>query len=318
MSQTSFDAFNVASGESAKASDVISTLVNLTHSQSPIQTIPGDARFPNVYRGSTVKANTILEFKAKVGVREGLGRFVTAYMRRTSTFLEERIKSSCGPRTGSRITSTTPIKPGEFSKNVPLDKEHLNKLNGCFVHVLMNINGEFATLGPPPSAASPTWTAQTDMPPLQYITSVATSLSPDGKETTFIRIEDEDHYVVALRNFSSVVGPTALERVAGQDIENSKHPSRPVAQQLSGDWETRPDAESSTVRLFIPGTKRQLFPTFIGGNFMIVESDAAMGGQLSGPGPFRITPICCPAPAPWPFVADDRTHSFLCAFSFLL
>ena len=58
----------------------------------------------------------------------------------------------------------------------------------------------------------------------------------------------------------------------------------------------------------LPGTNRQLFPTFVGGNFTITESNL---GESERPGPFRITPLCCPSPAPWPFVADDRTCSFL-------
>ena len=92
-SRTSFEAFNVASGESAKASTVTSTILYLTRSQSPLQTITGDTRFPNVYKGSTLKASTVLGFKAKVGVKKGLGKFVKAYMRRTST-LQEKIKNS--------------------------------------------------------------------------------------------------------------------------------------------------------------------------------------------------------------------------------
>ena len=156
-SRPSFEAFNAASGESAKASSGISILVYLTHSQSPIQIIGGDTRFPNVYKGSTVKANTVLGLKAKVAMREGLRKFVTAYRRRTSAFLEESIKSSCGPRTG--LTAT--VNAGEERPSMQVvsrfavNSQQLDKLNGCSVHVVMNIDGELATLGPIRNPAVP-------------------------------------------------------------------------------------------------------------------------------------------------------------------
>lgn len=302
-SRTSFEAFNVASGQSAKASSVISNLVHLTHSLSPIQTIPGDARFPNVYRGSTVKASSVLGFKAKVGVREGLSKFVTAYMRRTGAFLEARIRSSCGPRTGP--TSATEITPGETLNDVSprfaVNNKQLDKLDGCLVHVVMNMDGELATLGPPPESSSSTWTAMKNMPPFEFHTSTSRSHSHDGNESVLIRIQDHDHYVVGLRD-PSILGPVVLERMSEWE---AKKMSR--QKELVADWEMRADTETSTLRLFVPGTKRQLFPTFIGGNFTIVESNTVAG---DGPGPFRITPLCCPSPAPWPFVADDRMHLF--------
>src|ERR1700733_2998602 len=46
----------------------------------------------------------------------------------------------------------------------------------------------------------------------------------------------------------------------------------------------RADAESSTVRLLLPGTKKQPVPMFIGGNLTIVESDTVVGEQHGGVG----------------------------------
>ena len=46
----------------------------------------------------------------------------------------------------------------------------------------------------------------------------------------------------------------------------------------------RADAESSTVRLLVAGTKKQPVPMFIGGNLTIVESDTVVGEQHGGVG----------------------------------
>ena len=113
-----------------------------------------------MYKGSTVKASTILGFKAKFDVKEGLGRFVKAYMRRTSIFLEEKIKTSCGPRTSTITTAGAALKPEEIlsMNNVPpqfvVNNQQLYKLNGCSVHIVMNIDGELATLALEPSPES--------------------------------------------------------------------------------------------------------------------------------------------------------------------
>ena len=187
----------------------------------------------------------------------------------------------------------------EIVSRFAVNSRQLDKLNGSSVHVVMNIDGELATLGPNPESSGTMWTAMRDMPPFQFYTSTSRSpRSHDGRDV-LIRIRDQDRYFVGLRDPSPVVGPVALERIANHDVESDN--------KVIVDWELHADAESSTVRLFVPGTNRQLFPTFIGGNFTIAESNLGEGER---PGPFRITPLCCPSPAPWPFVADDRTCSF--------
>lgn len=271
-----------------------------------------------MYRGSTVKASTGLGFKAKVGVKEGLGRFVKAYMRRTSTFLEEKIRNSCGPRTPTTATAGAALEPEEeimSMDNVPLhfvvNNQQLDKLNGCSAHIVMNIDGELASLGPSPESHNSVWTATRDMPPFRFYTSTSRHSSRDGSENVLIRIRDQHRYYVGLQDPLPAVGPVAIERIPGDEVENGnvKAPLRGHALRITIDWEMRADAESSTVRLFVPGTNLQLVPTFIGGNFTIVESNAVVGEQHGGVGPFRITPLCCPSPAPWPFVADDRMCS---------
>ena len=189
----------------------------------------------------------------------------------------------------------------EIVSRFAINSRQLDKLNGCSVHVVTNIDGELATLGPNPESSS---TTMRDMPPFQFYTSTSRSpRSHDGRDV-LIRIRDQDRYFVGLRDPSPVVGPVALERIANHDIENDNNEDP----RLTVDWEMHADAASSTIRLFLPGTNRQLFPTFVGGNFTIAESNL---GESERPGPVRITPLCCPSPAPWPFVADDRTCSFL-------
>ena len=49
------------------------------------------------------------------------------------------------------------------------------------------------------------------------------------------------------------MGPVALERIANHDVENDNKEDP----RLTVDWEMQADAESNTIRLFVPGTNRQ-------------------------------------------------------------
>ena len=107
-----------------------------------------------------------------------------------------------------------------------VNSQQLDKLKGCSVHVVKNIDGELATLGPNPEFSSTMWTAMRDMPPFQFYTSTSRSPRSRDRMDVSIRIRDQDRYFVGVRDPSPVVGPVALERIANHDIENdNKVPS---------------------------------------------------------------------------------------------
>ena len=92
---TSIEAYNVGTGTSAAAMDIIQKVLALTNSSSPLQIIPGDDRFPDHYIGTTDKAADQLGFRAKVGVDEGLIRLVAAFYQDSIAFIDSKIESTC-------------------------------------------------------------------------------------------------------------------------------------------------------------------------------------------------------------------------------
>lgn len=94
----SLEAYNIGTGRSASAMDIIQKVLALTNSSSPLQIIPGDNRFPDHYIGTTVKAADMLGFRARVGVDEGLIRLIAAFYQDTVTFIDRKIESTCSAR----------------------------------------------------------------------------------------------------------------------------------------------------------------------------------------------------------------------------
>jgi hypothetical protein len=96
------EAYNVAAGESVPVTELLRRILSITQSASPVQTIPGDDRFPDDYIGSTIKAARELGFHAQIGVEEGLHRLATAYMGQTMGYPERKIEDACAnpPRFG--------------------------------------------------------------------------------------------------------------------------------------------------------------------------------------------------------------------------
>jgi hypothetical protein len=89
------ETYNIAAGESFPVTELIRRILSITQSASPIQTIPGDDRFPDGYIGSTIKAARELGFHAQIGVDEGLHRLATAYIGQTMDYLEVKIEETC-------------------------------------------------------------------------------------------------------------------------------------------------------------------------------------------------------------------------------
>ena len=83
----------------------------------------------------------------------------------------------------------------------------------------MNIDGELATLGPSSESHNSAWTA-TDMPPFRSYTSTSRHRSRDGRDNVLIRIRDQHRYYVGLQDPLTAIGPIAIEKIAGDEVEN--------------------------------------------------------------------------------------------------
>ncbi|KAF8338856.1 uncharacterized protein EI90DRAFT_2908028 [Cantharellus anzutake] len=291
--RTYFDAFSLVSGFSAPVSTIVSTLVKLARSKSPIQYIPGDDRFPSTYRGSAEKAQKILGYEPQVNVEEGLERFVRAFLQQTEHYLSAKLGSTCGKASPSIKESSD---------------ENLNKLDRCTVHVNVNIQGEFAALFPPKSGERDQWTTGTTMPPPTLHTDIfVRSGSQPVKDLRPLPEErGKDHVQLGFK-----AGPVTLQRISEKEL--GKGVGVGVA---FVDWELEANPEQGTVRLAVPGTNLFLMgPTFVGKNFTLAEKKEERGGRGRGVEgnnrgeeevwPMKISPSCCPAPAPWPFFHDN-------------
>lgn len=87
------EVFNVGTNASTSAVTLIRKTLWLTNSSSPLRVIPGDDRFPSRYLGSTVKASTVLGYKARVSIDEGLHRLATEQLEDTVHYLQKKAKS---------------------------------------------------------------------------------------------------------------------------------------------------------------------------------------------------------------------------------
>ena len=90
-----FEAFNIAAGVSAPAIELISKILAITQSASPVQTLPGDDRFPDRYVGSIEKAATVLGFRARVDIDDGVHRLAMAYLDETVHYLKRKLEADC-------------------------------------------------------------------------------------------------------------------------------------------------------------------------------------------------------------------------------
>ncbi len=269
------ESFNVASGSLARSQDLVDTIIGLFDSKSPVQSLTGDDRFPNVYRGSTAKAAKILGFKAKIDIDEGILRLARAYLTKTERFLTKKIATRC---------------------DVPAPVD-LQKLDQCSILFMGSIAGHLDAIKPDHDYWTTTRTIQPSDPklqaPLMYlavrttqsgVTKVIISQGKDGPRLT----------LPAGHGSSPQPGFVNLKAVK-------------PAQLVEGDvseWDMTVDAETGTVRLILPRSNLHLAPPILDDDpFSLVPKND------DDPGLFRITPICCPTPGPWPFSKDNRECS---------
>ncbi|KZO99765.1 glycosyltransferase family 47 protein [Calocera viscosa TUFC12733] len=263
-SRTSIETFNVATGKTVLASELINKLLHLARSKSPIQYLKADDRFPDRYVGSTEKAERGLGFRAQVSIDEGLLRLVGLYLQRTEKYLTRKISSQCYANSPHPTINT-----------------QLEKLDDCMVHVTMSVQGRLAAL----ASDGHRFFVNDKFPPPPFDSTI--KRADDGKFLIKLRQSERPHLVLGLHsagNHSGSVHDAILDK---------------QEKEADGFWEIDANPELAAMMLILPGSAYQLSPpNYLDGNLTLVPRDAKDW-------PVKITPICCPAPAPWPFAAED-------------
>lgn len=188
----------------------------------------------------------------------------------------KQIERGLGQQIAARCTEPEPslVSPQELAK-----------LDDCLVHFSVDQGGELATLEE--SREYNVWFAGREMPLYQMRSFVRTS--KDGKSFLSLRHHSEETWVGLKGPMSA--GPVELERVNKTD-------------GIHTEFEMEVNPKDSTIRLRVPGTKYQLAGPFTNASkFFLVSRDADVW-------PFRINPVCCKAPTPWPFYKEDRMLLF--------
>ena len=198
-------------------------------------------------------------------------RLVKAYLRRTKTFLRKRIETTCG----------------DASPSIQINAK-LEKLDDCLVHIQANVQGEFQPFVTPDKSEGGRWSTADEVGlPESLVYKVK------GHSNRFmIKARHVDRWLGVL---SAIPGSLQLP-----NIDDISHDPKPL---VEWGFELKPH-DHTAVQLVLAGTDLYLMPpTFPGGNFSMVSK------QTKNEWPFRIAPICCTAPGPWPFFRDDREFS---------
>ncbi|KAG9005282.1 hypothetical protein FRB93_009836 [Tulasnella sp. JGI-2019a] len=267
---TYYETFDVSSGSEVSFTDVIDKAVRFSRSKSPIQYIPQkDTVVSNV-----AKAPRLPGFETTVPIDEGLLRLTQDYLRRQEKALADELQSRCSqpPR--------------------PVSNDDLMKLNDCTVHILIDIEGSLEVLTNKDQGA---FMYKNKFPPDLLKTYVRRRES-DGK--VLIRILGNAKDSGRDSRWLAVQMPL---KNGGVFVEEMPGPQAkwPVGNDTLVDWEVETNVEQGTVRLLLADTPYQLRgPAMGGGGFRLVSRDEDIW-------PFRITPVCCKAPLPWPFYEDD-------------
>lgn len=282
--RTHFDILDVASGSNdVSIPYLVDRIVRLTRSKSSIRYIPsgnGDSLQSNVqeYEGTKGSAPRLPENKDAIPIDNGLLRLTRAYLQRTERALTDQIHSTC----------SQPLQT--------ITDADLLKLNDCTVHITVDVQGQSEIMRNKDQGA---FFMNDEFPP-RPVTTFATRRESDGR--TVLRIlghardsgRDSRWLGVTLPITNGGVFETEVPGVAMKDAG---------ASNVLVDWEVDVNSEQGTVRLLLAETEYQLQgPVMPRGAITLVSREMDIW-------PFRITPVCCKAPLPWPFAEDDRTSA---------
>lgn len=266
------EVFNIGTDSSTSAIELIRKILWLTNSSSPLQTLPGDARFPDRYVGDTSRAAEVLGFRAEVGIDEGLHRLVTAYMTETKEYLvAKRDSLGCDVR-----------------KHYSIDD--LVDLMGCSGTLAADVDGQpfyaFFEEGKEGRADHWGWRDEDEPQPWDFEIEKLTvdtarlrltRMTEDGKTIPFevpvegLVLERHTHFVARIQPSTGYIS---------LKVEATGAPVKP--------WEALP-----------PPGRRDL-----------IDGHSPEASLAPPRFRFRITPFCCAKQkAPWPFFREDPLAS---------
>ena len=272
LSPAIFQVFNIASGRAISVSRLVDKVIGFAQSKSPTRKIPPDARFSSAPVVDVHKARQQLGFRSSLAVEKGLIMTLKMYLSHFDVLYTRRMEATCGTPSPTRS----------------LDMQ-LDKLDGCTAHIHVNDQDRLASL-----SVSHTFPfLQVDDAVLGSGLYIKAHARPDAPHKRVIRIRDlENGFYFGVKN--PIKGPASIERVTEGDL--GRYPNIYV------DWEIEANPDASSIRLVLSGTKLQL----AGPKSSRRRALRLISMYDLNSWPFRITPSCCPAPGPWPFLADDR------------
>ncbi|GMK55282.1 hypothetical protein CspeluHIS016_0203380 [Cutaneotrichosporon spelunceum] len=265
------EAFNIGTDKSTSAMELLRKILWLTNSSSPLQTLPGDNRFPDRYVGSTKKSSAVLGFKAVIPIDRGLHSLALQYLDETVAYLKRKHSTQCSVRRKYSV-------------------DDLLFLDGCSGVVAADIEGQpfypYYEHAKDDKPAGFGW-QDTDEPQVWKFT-----INKLGRRATLLLTqhikEKKDDKVVREYdvNFQNSAENNSTNRFTmGIDPESgfvslTQSNGLPLVP-----WDLRP-----------PPARRDNMP----------DPSRTDLGRFR----FRITPFCCPRkPAPWPFFRDDPLAS---------
>ena len=196
------------------------------------------------------------------------------YLRHFEGYFARRIAASCGTPSPTRSLNA-----------------QLEKLDGCVARIHMDDQGRLVSLSAPLTEDEPYWRVNDEILGSGVHIKASPRINAEGKPTFQIRGYRDGLYL-GVKNPSN--GPVSIGPIP--EIALQFDPS------IHADWEIEADPDANVVKLLLAGTKFQLAgPTPAGGRGLHL-----IPSTESHSWPFRISPVCCPAPGPWPFTADDR------------
>ncbi|KAG8862715.1 hypothetical protein FRB96_000725 [Tulasnella sp. 330] len=277
--RTYLDMLDVASGTNdVSVTHLVDKIIRLTRSKSPIRTIPtvsGNKLVSIVpeYEGSKGSAPRLPQLTDAVSLDDGLLRLTRAYLKRTEHALTNQIHSTC-----SQLAR-------------PITDTDLLKFDNCTAYITFDVLGQSHVLSNKDLGA---FMMDEEFPP-KPIKTFATRRKSDGK--TVIRILGNAKNGEKHRRWLGVTSPITNGGVFQRELSGVEMKNVGASNALV-DWELDINAELGAVRLLLAGTTYQLYPAALRGEFTLVNREVDIW-------PFRITPVCCQAPLPWPFMEDD-------------
>ncbi|KAJ7493303.1 hypothetical protein B0H11DRAFT_1858695 [Mycena galericulata] len=267
---------------------LVDKVVFLTRSKSPIQTLQQDDRFPVHYVESPDTMTILPGYAPKIFVDDGLIRLVRLYLERSAAHLKRKAERECAQES-----------PPPYA----LANADLLKLDGCTANLLMDIDSTIWSLAFDFNPKRPEAPDDMGSEVEGFIWIISENIIPDPVK---ISIESREGrffvQIYANRTYAAhrlgVFSPSLPEFTKGFMFDHVE-PRKVGSNMAVAEWEMIVNQRNGTFKLVLPDSGYQVSPpTIYDGWFswVPVEQDIY---------PFRLSPICCPAPPPWPFYEQD-------------